>query len=131
MNKDCPCGNKAFYKSCCGIAHNNINAVQTAEQLMRSRYTAFTMANGSYLMLSHHSSTRPNKKEEKAMVSWAKEVSWIRLEVIESTKGDVKNTEGTVRFKAYFYENGEVAVIHENSAFKKENGQWMYVGLAN
>ncbi len=96
---------------------------------MRSRYSAFVRANGDYLMQSHHSTTRP-LKEKKAIVKWAKSVSWIRLEVLEALKGKVKDTEGTVTFNAYFYENGEVNVINEKSAFVKENGNWMYLGLA-
>ncbi|MDO6600756.1 YchJ family metal-binding protein, partial [Tenacibaculum sp. 1_MG-2023] len=29
-------------------------------------------------------------------------------------------------FKAYFYENGSLNVIHENSHFVKENNFWVY-----
>lgn len=125
----CPCGTQKTYSECCEPAHKNISSVTTAEQLMRSRYTAFVMANGDYLMDSHHSSTRPTSEKE-AIVSWAKSVSWIRLEVLETTKGGPTDTEGTVSFNALFFENGEVDVIREKSAFVKENGHWSYLGLA-
>ncbi len=106
-----------------------MKSIQTAVQLMRSRYTAFTRADGDYLMKSHHSNTR-QLKEMKSIVSWSKSVSWIRLEILEIVKGGVNDYEGTVTFNAYFYENGKVEVAHEKSAFIKENGIWMYLGVA-
>lgn len=125
----CPCGSSKKYSDCCAMAHKSISLVKTAEQLMRSRYTAFTMANGNYLMKSHHTTTRPIK-EQKSIENWAKSVNWIRLEVLESTKGKGRNEKGTVTFNAYYFEDGKVQVIHEKSAFVKENGIWMYLGLA-
>jgi SEC-C motif-containing protein len=79
---NCPCGINKNYINCCEIAHNDLSAVQTAAQLMRSRYTAFTMANGDYLMKSHHSTTRP-ENEKKDIEKWAKSVNWIRLDIFQ------------------------------------------------
>ncbi len=128
-NISCPCGSNIKYINCCEIAHKDIKKVKTAEQLMRSRYVAFTMANVGYLMSSHHSSTRPSKKK-KSIEKWAKSVNWIRLEVLETKHGNEDDNKGTVTFNAFYFENGKVEVIHENSAFIKENGNWMYLGLA-
>lgn len=66
---NCYCGNPEPYATCCGAIHNNHSKAITAEQLMRSRYSAFVLANGDYLMDSHHPSTRPIK-EKKDIVSW-------------------------------------------------------------
>ena len=126
---NCYCGSLKPYKNCCEIAHNQLAQVKTAEQLMRSRYSAFVLANGDYLMESHHSSTRPIK-EKKAITNWAKSVQWIKLEVLETSKGKEQDNEGTVTFNAYFYENGSVEVIHEKSAFIKENNNWKYLGYS-
>ncbi len=126
---DCYCGSNKEYTDCCEIAHNDLSAVKTAEQLMRSRYTAYVMANGNYLMRSHHSATRPTK-EKNAIVNWAKSVNWIRLEVLEKSKGSQKDNEGNVSFKAYYFEDGKVEVISENSAFTREDSNWVYLGLA-
>ncbi|MCR8667140.1 YchJ family metal-binding protein [Aestuariibaculum sp. M13] len=126
---NCYCGNNKPYNACCEVFHKNGGKTETAEQLMRSRYSAFVLANGDYLMLSHHSSTRP-VKEKKAIVNWAKSVQWIKLEVQETSKGMATDNEGTVTFDAYFFENGKVDVIHEKSAFVKENNIWKYLGLS-
>ena len=126
--ENCPCGKQKTYSECCAIAHQSLQSVITAEQLMRSRYTAFTKANGDYLMDSHHESTRP-LSEKQHIVAWAKSVEWIRLEVITTSEGLEKDTEGTVKFKAYFKENGRLNHISEHSRFVKENQCWYYIGI--
>lgn len=126
---NCPCGSTKKYPDCCEIVHKDISAATTAEQLMRSRYSAFTLSNGDYLMKSHHSSSRP-LKEKKAIENWAKSVNWIRLEVLETSQGQPSDEKGTVTFIAYYFDYGKVDVIHEKSAFVKENELWMYLGIA-
>lgn len=115
----CPCNPSKLYNDCCKKAHENIHAVTTSEQLMRSRYSAFVIANIDYLQKSHHSATRPSKLEKKEILTWTKAVEWVKLDVLQST-------ENTVEFKAYFYENNTLNFIHENSFFVKENDHWVY-----
>ncbi len=126
---NCYCGRTNTYTNCCAPIHTDIHKVITAEDLMRSRYSAFVKANGNYLMISHHSSTRPTH-EKKEIVRWAKAVQWVKLEVLHTTKGQVDDTEGTVEFKAFFFEKGQLQIIHENSKFIKENNHWVYLGEA-
>ena len=115
----CPCNPNNLYVDCCKKAHQNIYAATSPEILMRSRYSAFVLANIDYLQKSHHSLTRPSKLEKKEIETWTKSVEWIKLEVL-------KTTENTVEFKAYFYENNSLNMIHENSFFEKENNHWVY-----
>jgi len=115
----CPCNPAKQYADCCKKIHENIQLATTAEILMRSRYSAFVMANINYLQESHHSSTRPSKKEKKEILAWTKSVDWIKLEVLNATKN-------IVEFKAFFMENGAINVIHENSLFVNEKGCWFY-----
>ena len=125
---NCHCNTAKTYGDCFEKAHKNILSVKTSEALMRSRYSAFVLANISYLQKSHHSSTRPSKTEKRAIEKWTKLVNWLRLEVLETTNGLLDDTAGTVKFKAHFMENGAINVIHENSEFCKENGHWVYLG---
>ena len=118
----CPCNSAKNYSDCCKKAHQNINSVTSAEQLMRSRYSAFVFANIEYLQKSHHSSTRPSKREKRELEQWTTSVNWLKLEVINTT-------EDTVEFKAFFMQNGTIEVIHENSKFCKENNHWVYLGV--
>lgn len=130
MSSACPCGSGDLYAACCEVAHKNITSVTSAEALMRSRYSAFVKANVHYLMQSWSSKTRDNSKRFfKELLSWATSVQWVKLEV-ESTSLDKSNdVSGTVAFKAFYFENGILKCITENSYFEKENGCWVYVGV--
>ncbi|AOW19592.1 YchJ family protein [Urechidicola croceus] len=128
---NCPCNPSIKYSDCCEKAHRNIHTVKTAEALMRSRYSAFVMANIDYLQQSHHTTTKPSKREKKDIEKWAKSVEWIKLEVLNTTHGTQNDMNGTVEFKAFFMENGAVNVIHENSNFSKENNHWVYLDASN
>ncbi|WMI70019.1 YchJ family protein [Mangrovimonas sp. YM274] len=123
----CPCDPSKLYSECCQKAHDNILSVSTAEALMRSRFSAFVLADIDYLQKSHHSSKRPSKREKKEIQQWAKSVDWIKLEVLNTTKGTALDDTGTVEFKAFFMEDGNIQVIHENSRFCKEQGHWVYL----
>jgi SEC-C motif-containing protein len=126
MVTNCPCGRSKAYEECCGLVHADFHKAITAEDLMRSRYSAFTKANGDYLMKSHHSTTRPIKEKE-AIVAWAKSVTWVKLEVLATGLGLEADLEGVVEFKAHFTEDDQAGVIHETSFFNRENGHWVYV----
>jgi|TARA_B100000795_G_C22805885_1_gene444851 SEC-C motif-containing protein len=121
----CPCGKYRAYKACCGKIHIHITEAVSAEDLMRSRYSAFTMGMGIYLNESHCISTR-NELEINNIEKWAKSVKWIRLEILNSTLGTLNDLEGTVEFKAYFKEGLINKVIHENSKFIKTDNIWFY-----
>ena len=53
---------------------------------MRSRYSAYVVANVNYLINSHHPNTRPTR-ERKNILKWTKSLSWISLEIISKQKG--------------------------------------------
>lgn len=117
----CPCNPAKQYIDCCKKVHQNINSAKTSEMLMRSRYSAFVLADIDYLHKSHFSKTRPSRLENQETLTWTLSVKWVKLEVLVST-------EDTVEFKAYFYENESLHMIHENSSFVKENNHWVYKG---
>lgn len=126
MTNLCPCGSKQHYSDCCEpIVSGRRNAV-TAQQLMRSRYTAFTLANVDYLLHSHAVKTRP-VKDRKSIERWAKSVVWMGLSILHTEAGGANDETGCVEFKANFLENGQPAQIHEKSLFSRENGKWVYV----
>jgi len=128
--RNCSCGREKPYLECCHLIHEGTVKAATAEDLMRSRYTAFTLANGDYLMKSHHPDTR-NPKDKMNLEKWAKSVNWIKLEILNRTNGLEFNDRGTVEFKAFYFENRQIQVIHENSEFVKENSLWYYVGIVS
>jgi SEC-C motif-containing protein len=126
MNKLCPCGSNCNFNDCCELIINAKKEASTCEELMRSRYTAFTMANVDYLMRSHHSETRPIK-EQHQIKRWAQSVQWMGLVILNTQGGDANDEIGYVEFKALYLEDGQMQQIHEKSLFKRENHQWRYV----
>lgn len=125
-SKLCPCGRNKTYSNCCGAIHNDQSLAKVPEDLMRSRYSAFVLANGEYLFQSHHVSKRSVQEKEESQ-AWAKTVKWIALEVIEASPVSESDLEGYVEFKAHFKAGLFKKCIHEKSRFKKENGLWYYV----
>jgi len=122
----CPCGSCHAYSACCEPIISGKKDAKTAQELMRSRYTAFTQANIDYLMRSHSIKTRP-VKERKSIEKWAKSVVWMGLTIIQTQAGEVDDEIGYVEFKALYLENGTPELIHEKSLFQRENGKWAYV----
>ncbi|MGH3880394.1 MAG: YchJ family protein [Actinophytocola sp.] len=113
----CPCGTGEPIAACCGRLHAGRQAAATAEQLMRSRYSAFALGEEGYLLDSWHPSTRPGR------VRLDPGQEWTRLEIVGRTGGGPFDTEGTVEFRAH-YRGG---TLHENSGFVREDGAWFYV----
>ncbi len=121
----CPCKSGKEYPQCCAPIHKGEQAAKTAEALMRSRYSAFVLADINYLMRSHHKSTRP-LRDKKNILNFAKSVTWMGLQIVSSKAGKETDTEGWVEFKATYLENGRPQCIHENSYFVKDKGIWYY-----
>lgn len=126
MNIPCTCDSNQNVSECCVSILNGNRDPETALELMRSRYVAFTLADIDYLMRSHHSKTRP-VKEKKSIQKWAKSVKWMGLTILKTIDGKTNDDTGIVEFRALFMENGEINSIHEVSMFERENGSWVYV----
>ncbi len=118
----CLCGSGIDYQHCCGLFHSGEKIPATAEALMRSRYTAYALRNGAYLQETWDATKRPEK------IDFSREnIDWLRLEIIDTKKGGIKDSKGVVSFKAYFMQDGEEHVMNEISRFTKINGRWFYL----
>ncbi|KQX06683.1 MULTISPECIES: YchJ family protein [unclassified Leifsonia] len=117
----CPCLSGDTYGSCCGRFHSGAALAPTAVQLMRSRYSAYVAGDVAYLLRTWHPSTRPEQLELDPSVRW------FRLEIAETTAGGPFDTTGTVEFTARSKHDGVAHAQHENSAFVREQGAWLYV----
>lgn len=122
---NCYCNSGKDFNTCCKPIIRGIAKAETAEQLMRSRYSAFVIADINYLLKSHHQSTRPTK-ERKQILNWTKSVRWIGLVIVSTQKGQPGDHDGFVEFKATYLDNGQLGCIHEKSYFVKEQDTWFY-----
>ena len=101
--------------------HAGEAAAATAEQLMRSRYSAFVVGDPAYLLATWHSTTRPRSLDLDPSLRWT------GLDVLASSGGGLLAADGTVEFRAAFLHDGGAGSQHEVSRFRREDGGWRYV----
>lgn len=94
---------------------------QTAEQLMRSRYSAFVLGLSQYLLATWHESTRPKELDVDS------QMRWTGLEIISTRAGGAAASRGVVEFAAYYRDGRHEAQQHEVSTFVKQDGAWFYL----
>ncbi|WP_068084119.1 YchJ family protein [Polycladidibacter stylochi] len=122
----CPCGTKRPYSHCCAPLHASEKQAETAEQLMRARYCAYTQHNIDFIIETTWPAQR-KKLDHTELLVWAQSTNWLSLEVIECTGGTAEATQGTVLFNAKYLQNGRLETHRELSLFKRKSGQWYFV----
>lgn len=122
-NLPCPCGSELKYKKCCRKYHKGALPA-TAEQLMRSRYSAYAFGLTDYIMKTTHPDN-PDFTENHTQ--WTEEIlhfcnvtDFLGLKIIEVSEGTEK---AYVTFEASL----SSGILKEKSRFLKENGKWYYV----
>ena len=123
----CPCGSNKAYLECCGAFIEGHSVPNTPEELMRSRYTAYSQANIDYIARTMKGPAAIGFDPEDAK-TWAEQVEWLRLDVL---KTESKPPLGWVEFIAHFSNQGIKQNIHELSEFHLEDGQWFYTKRKN
>lgn len=119
MNEPCPCGSAVAFANCCGVLLAGKRKAATAEELMRSRYSAYVKQDVDYLVRTTWPAARaPNLAAD--IRRWMKQVEWVRLHVLAATADRVE-------FLAEYVAEGKPAQLHERSLFKKHKDAWFYV----
>lgn len=120
----CFCRSGKEYKHCCAPFHLHTAVLETAEQLMRSRYTAYVLKNIPYIVAT----TVPSQQtllETHLLQEWADNTTWLGLEILKTE--NLTKTQSAVEFKAIFQgEEGELA-HQERSIFVKIENRWYFV----
>lgn len=123
------------YQDCCQPYHDTLSnedmdelsvaKPETAERLMRTRYSAFVLVKPDYIVKT----TLPAQQElldEKAIETWAKETDWAGLEIVQHIP-KLGKRHAQVEFKAYFNTSNDASsqlqVHHELSTFVKVKGK--------
>lgn len=119
----CPCHSGKQYNECCGPFIEGKSSPQTPEQLMRSRYSAYTVFNIDYIGRTMRG---PALKDfdKRETENWARQIEWQGLEVLNS---GMKDHDGFVEFIAKYKNGGKAEQIHEVSEFHRKDGKWYYV----
>ena len=117
----CPCGSGESFGRCCLAVHRGERAADTAEQLMRARYSAYTVGDLDYVWRSWHPRTRP------AALTADTGLSWTGLEIVGTVGGGPADQTGEVEFRAHFRQSAHSGTLHERSRFAVRAGRWFYV----
>ena len=118
----CLCSSGLDYAACCGRFHDAEELPDTAEQLMRSRFTAYALRDVDYLLTTWDAGKRPSS------IDFSKETAeWQKLQIISCKKGGAKDSKGLVEFKAFYRQDGEDCFMHELSRFVKSGQRWLYL----
>ena len=139
LDRPCPCGGLS-YGACCGPLHRGDRSAATAEQLMRSRYSAFALGEVEYLLRTQQldRSSHPSASAwRRSLEETCRRLRWRRLEILATEAGGPLDLEGTVTFQATYQQSGVRAgadgrgVLRECSRFGREAGRlegaWLYL----
>jgi|SRR5579885_1052707 SEC-C motif-containing protein len=119
----CPCGSQNVYSACCGRFIENFQHPSSPEELMRSRYTAYTLGNIDYIARTMKPPASNDFDPDSAR-EWAQQATWIKLDVLNTS---LNNTKGIVEFQAHYSLGDKIYVLHEVSEFHLLDGLWYYV----
>jgi len=123
---NCPCKSWLPYGECCMPFHYGRAKPETAEQLMRSRYSAYFFRLVDYLVETTHPDTRsPNLQRE--LEGTVHNANWSGLTIVNTAKGGKDDKTGKVEFVADYYFQSEPYELHEVSRFKRYKGNWKYL----
>ncbi|SCY31944.1 SEC-C motif-containing protein [Nitrosospira sp. Nl5] len=112
------------YADCCGRYIDLGEPAPTAEALMRSRYTAYALGRGDYLLATWHHGTRPASLELAQLAEDPRRI-WLGLEVRRHEQ--LEPDHAVVEFVARYKIEGRAHRLHETSRFLRKAGRWFYV----
>jgi SEC-C motif domain protein len=115
---NCPCQSGKKYVACCGRFITQQALPENAEQLMRSRYSAYVLKQHDYLLASWQSAQRPAK------LVLDDSIRWLGLTIIDAPPAE--GAHAIVEFEARMLCAATVEAMHERSHFVLEQGRWLY-----
>jgi SEC-C motif domain protein len=118
----CPCGSQQTYSTCCKLFIEHVKKPETAEQLMRSRYSAYATGEYQYILDTYTEDIKTTLTLDDLSES-AAEQKWVKLTIHSS---DERSTPATVEFSAFYLIGNELFELRENSRFFEESGSIRY-----
>src|SRR5687768_14512038 len=97
----CPCGSEETFENCCGPLLSGKDLPESAEKLMRSRYTAYTRGDIDYIKKTMIPEARDDFDEAQTR-KWAEGSKWKGLKIVDTKDGGPGDTTGMVEFIATF-----------------------------
>lgn len=126
MSRPCPCQSRLTYDKCCQPYIDGKRLPEAPAQLMRSRFSAYSLGKVDYLMTTTCSAER-EKLDRQELASYCRTVKCVGLKIVSTQQGGKDDPEGTVTFHASLQVNGKRHLHIEKSRFVREEGRWVYV----
>lgn len=126
MENLCPCGSEKNYSDCCQPLIKGEKKAETAEALMRARYTAHVKTEVDFI----HDTTHPKKRggfDRKQVTAWSKKSEWLSLNINAKEAGGPEDETGTVEFTARYREKEKLVEHHEIAEFARKDGTWFFL----
>ena len=120
----CSCGSHKNYSDCCGKFIEGTELPTTPEQLMRSRFSAYSLGHIDYIQKTMRGKAAEKFDLQEALLTKA-QYKWLDLKIIAAPPA--KKDKGFVEFSARYFMNGKVYTLHEKSEFQFYKNQWYYV----
>lgn len=122
----CPCGSGRAYADCCQPYIDGSEVVETAEALLRARYSAHAVAAIAYIVSTTHPDSREGIDVE-ATRSWAERSEWLGLDVRSVERGSAGDQIGQIEFIAHYRDaQGRPRAHHELAEFERHEGSWFF-----
>ncbi len=121
----CPCGSEKDYSTCCEPLIMGNQKAETAEALMRARYSAYVKEDVAFILQTTHPSQR-DQYTENGIRRWARNSEWLGLTIIGTENGTAADDRGTVEFVAEYFEKGRRNRHHEIAQFRREEDGWYF-----
>ena len=127
VNKEdsCPCKSGKTYGECCAPVISGESKAETAEALMRARYSAYVVGDVDFLRTSAVAAVQ-EVFDEEASRNWSAAAKWHGLEIMRTEKGGSSDDRGLVEFRALYTANGEFCTHHEIATFVREKDGWKF-----
>lgn len=122
----CPCGSERAYGDCCQPLIDGRQKAETAEALMRARYSAYVKAAVAFIIDTTHASQRSNYTHE-GIRKWSRNSGWQGLTVLRTEGGGPQDEEGVVEFVARYVTKGKPHRHHEIAQFRRQADGWKFV----
>ena len=121
----CPCGTGVNFANCCQPHLLGLEKPDTAEKLLRSRYTAFVAKQVDYILQTHHPETVKDI-DKNSIKEWSENSTWQGLEIVDVDNNLTAQGETTIEFIARYAQSGVTQVHRETSLFKKSDDAWYF-----
>jgi len=114
-----------MYQDCCEPLLAGSRKAETAEELLRARYSAHVKLEMDFVKDTTHPD-QVSRYEPATAKSWAEKSEWDRLEVVDVEDGGPEDETANIEFVAHFRQKDKLKTHHELAHFKRYEGEWFF-----